>query len=284
MNISTSAFYYKPRRNRAIRDFNDAQLRDEIEKIQAERVDAGYRTVREQLYRSYGRWVNGKKIRRVMNTYGLHARIRKHFITTTDSAHGFPVYPNLIAGMSVTRLNQVWVADITYIRIGTGFVYLAVILDVFSRRVVGWAISKSLTHSITIAALRMAINARQPDSDLIHHSDRGVQYACSEYIAFLKTHNIKISMSRSGNPYDNAFAESFMKTLKKEEVYLWDYESFIDVAERIPYFIEEVYNKKRLHSGIQYLPPEEFEDILSDKNRKNKLGQITLKITGKRPA
>jgi transposase InsO family protein len=130
----------------------------------------------------------------------------------------------------------------------------------------------------------MAINARQPDSDLIHHSDRGVQYACSEYIDFLKAHNIKISMSRSGNPYDNAFAESFMKTLKKEEVYLWDYESFIDVAERIPYFIEEVYNKKRLHSGIQYLPPEEFEDILSDKNRKNKLGQITLKISGKGPA
>jgi putative transposase len=174
MNISTSVYYYKPRQSRAVRDFNDAQLRDEIEKIQAQRYNAGYRTVREELYRSYGRWINGKKIRRVMGTYGLQARIRKRFITTTDSAHGFPVYPNLIAGMSVTRLNQVWVSDITYIRIGTGFVYLAVILDVFSRRVVGWAISKSLTHSITIGALRMAIIVRLPGSDLIHHSDRGV--------------------------------------------------------------------------------------------------------------
>jgi transposase InsO family protein len=284
MNISTSVFYYKPKKSRAVRDFNDAQLRDEIESIQEEFPCAGYRTVQTYLYSRQRRWHNGKKIRRVMGKYGLQARIRKAFVRTTDSDHGLPVYPNLIAGMIVTGVNKLWVADITYIRIATGFVYLAVILDVFSRRIVGWAISKSLERRLTIEALKMAVALRDPPPGIIHHSDRGVQYACQEYVDLLTLHLFKISMSRSGNPYDNAFAESFMKTLKKEEVYLWEYENFIDVAERIPYFIEEVYNRKRVHSGINYLPPVEFESILADEKRRKELGQINLKISGKSPA
>jgi putative transposase len=279
MKINTSTFYYRPKKDRAIRDFKDAHIRDEIEQIQLERPYAGYRTVHWQLFRRYGKWVNGKKIRRIMRKYGLRAHITRRFISLTDSKHGFPVYPNLIRGMTVTAINQVWVSDITYIRIGTGFVYLAVILDLFSRRVIGWAIAKALTHRLTVAALRMAIELRKPGPGVIHHSDRGVQYACDAYTDILQEHKFCISMSRTGNPYDNAFAESFIKTLKKEEVYLWEYESFVDVVERIPYFIEQVYNKKRLHSGIQYLPPVEFEAILSDKDRKRKLGQLALKLS-----
>lgn len=283
MNISTSTFYYRPKKSRVLRDFRDAQLRDEIEAIQTEFPCAGYRTVRTYLFNRRGRWYNWKKIRRVMGKYGLLVKIRRAFVRTTDSTHGLPVYPNLITGMTVTNINQLWVADITYIRIATGFVYLAVILDVFSRRIVGWAISKSLDRRFTIAALQMAIELRKPPPGTIHHSDKGVQYACHEYVALLKEKGFLISMSRSGNPYDNAFAESFMKTLKKEEVYLWEYENFVDVAERIPYFIEEVYNRKRVHSGIGYLPPVEFERILSDEKQRKELGQINLKISGNSP-
>ena len=279
MALSTSTYYHKPRISRAQRDFNDAQLRDAIEVIQKDFPCAGYRTVQTYLYRRHGAWYNGKKLRRVMGRYSLSAQIRRKFIATTDSNHGLSVFPNLIRGKVVTGLNQLWVADITYIRITTGFVYLAVILDVFSRRVIGWAISKTLDHRFTLDALRIAIKNRYPFFGLIHHSDKGVQYACKEYVQLLKDNNIQISMSRSGNPYDNAFAESFMKTIKKEEVYLWEYENFIDVAERIPYFIEQVYNRKRVHSGIHYLPPVEFESILADKKQKEKLGQINLKIS-----
>jgi transposase InsO family protein len=284
MKISTSTYYYKPKRDRAVRDFKDAQLRDEIESIQTDFPYAGYRTVQTYLFRRRGHWFNGKKIRRVMGKYGLQVRIRKAFVRTTDSEHGLPVYPNIIAGLTVTGINQLWVSDITYVRIGTGFVYVAIVLDVFSRRIVGWAISKTLSRRFTLEALRMAIETRKPPVGIIHHSDQGVQYACLEYVELLTQNGFRISMSRSGNPYDNAFAESFMKTLKKEEVYLWEYESFIDVAERIPYFIEAVYNRKRVHSGIGYLPPEEFEAILSDENRRKELGQINLKISGKSPA
>jgi putative transposase len=284
MNISTSTFYYKPKKSRAVRDFNDAQLRDEIEIIQEFFPNSGYRTMQTYLFQRHHRWYNGKKIRRIMHKYGLTAKIKRAFVRTTDSDHNLPVYPNLIAGMTVTGINQLWVADITYIRIMTGFVYLAVILDVFSRRIVGWAISKSIDRHLVIGALRMAIELRKPLPGIIHHSDRGVQYACQDYVNLLKQHEFTISMSRSGNPYDNAFAESFMKTLKKDEVYLWEYESFIDVAERIPYFIEEVYNRKRVHSGIKYLPPVEFESILADEKRRKELGQINLKISGNSPA
>jgi len=214
-----------------------------------------------------------------MRKYNLFRRIKRQFIRTTDSRHAFPVYPNLLKGREVTAVNQVWVADITYIRILTGFVFLAVILNVFSRRVVGWALAKRIDHRLSVAALKMPLRTRNPTPELIHHSDRGVQYACREYVKELQDHQVQISMSAKGNPYDNAYAEAFFKTLKNEEVQLWEYESFTDVVERIPQFIEEVYNNKRVHSGIHYLPPEEFEAIVQDEHRKHLLRQMTLKLS-----
>ena len=284
MKISTSTYYNPPKKNHAVRDFNDAQLGDEIEAIQTDFPYAGYRTVQTYLFRRKGGLYNGKKIRRIMGKYGLQVKIRRAFVRTTDSEHGLPVYPNLIRGMTITGINQVWVSDITYVRIATGFVYVAIILDVFSRRIIGWVISKSLNRTFTLEALRMAVMLRNPPPGAIHHSDKGVQYACYDYIEILNQHNFRISMSRSGNPYDNAFAESFMKTLKKEEVYLWEYESFIDVAERIPYFIEQVYNRQRVHSAIGYLPPVwSSKLLLSDNKRRKELGHINLKISATSP-
>jgi len=278
MRLSTSTYYYRPKRSRQEREKADANLRGKIEFVQVEYRCWGYRTVRAHLTRHYGLEVNHKRIRRVMHKFDLLRRIKRRFIRTTDSKHKFRVYPNLLKGREVTGLNQVWVADITYIRILTGFVFLAVILDVFSRRVVGWALSKLIDHRLTLAALRMAIQLRTPAPGTIHHSDRGVQYACTDYIEVLKQEKFQISMSASGQPYDNAYAESFMKTLKYEEVQLEEYVDFPDVVERVPQFIEAVYNRKRVHSGINYLPPEEFETILQDEKRKQKLGQITLKF------
>lgn len=214
-----------------------------------------------------------------MRKYNLFRRIKRQFIRTTDSRHAFPVYPNLLKGREITAVNQVWVADITYIRILTGFVFLAVILNVFSRRVVGWALAKRIDHRLSVAALKMPLRTRNPTPELIHHSDRGVQYACREYVKELQDHQVQISMSAKGNSYDNAYAEAFFKTLKNEEVQLWEYESFTDVVERIPQFIEEVYNNKRVHSGIHYLPPEEFEAIVQDEHRKHLLRQMTLKLS-----
>ena len=176
-----------------------------------------------------------------------------------NSNHPYPIYPNLTRGLILTRLNELWVADITYIRILAGFVYLAVILDAFSRKAIGWAISKNIDRALTIEALKMAIEQRKPAAGCIHHSDRGVQYAAHEYVDDLKVHKFVISMSGKGNPYDNAKAESFMKTLKTEEVYLSDYRSLQDVLENVPAFLRDVYNAKRLHSSIGYLPPNEFE-------------------------
>jgi transposase InsO family protein len=213
-----------------------------------------------------------------MRKYNLFRHIKRRFIKTTDSQHLYRVYPNLLKGLEITDMNQLWVADITYIRILTGFVFLAVMLDVFSRRVVGWALAKRIDHRLTLEALRMALRTRKPRAGLIHHSDQGVQYACTQYVKELEEHEVCISMSAKGNPYDNAYAESFFKTLKNEEVHLWEYESFTDVVERIPEFIEQVYNRKRVHSGIQYLPPEEFEAILQDVHRKKSFGQVTLKL------
>ena len=186
-------------------------------------------------------------------------RIRA-FTTTTDSKHGYRRYPNLLKDHGpLTDLNEVWVTDITYIRISTGFIYLAAIMDLFSRRIVGWAISRRINADLVVAALRMAIETRRPGVGCIHHSDQGVQYACREYIELLEEWCFKISMSRKGNPYDNAAMESFFKTLKYEEVFLLQYETEEDVLERVPHFIEEVYNTKRLHSSIGYLTPVEFE-------------------------
>ena len=206
--------------------------------------------------------VGERKLRRIMKKYDLHARIRRAFVHTTDSNHSHRVYPNLLPARTVMGLDEVWTADLTYIRIGNGFVYLAIILDLYSRRVVGWHVSKRIDGDLAVVALRMAIERRNPKPGCIHHSDRGVQYLCKEYIELLKTHKFWISNSAKGNPYDNAWTERFMRTLKQEEVYLANYETYLDVIENLPRFIEEVYNEKRVHSGIDYMTPNELEEMV----------------------
>lgn len=265
--LSTSSYYYQPKTDPKQKAITDSDLRDLIERIQIEFPRYGYRRVQKHLARE-ALTVNAKRIRRVMREYGLCAEVSRTFrVATTDSGHSFGVYPNLMKDVEVTGLNQAWVGDITYIRIRTCFVYLAVILDLYSRKVIGWAISRSLHRALCIEALKTALEERKPPQGCIHHSDRGVQYACDDYVRILEEHGLRVSMSRKGNPYDNAFAESFMKTLKYEEVWLWNYETYEEVIERLPHFIEEVYNKKRLHSSIGYLPPEEFEQLIINNNQ-----------------
>ena len=186
-------------------------------------------------------------------------QLKKRFVTTTNSGHAHRVYPNLLVHCTLDGLNQAWVADVTYIRLPTTFVYLAAILDAYSRRCIGWALSRWIDTRLTLAALDMALMHRRPASGLIHHSDRGVQYAAGEYVACLEAAGAPISMSAVGNPYDNAKAESFFKTLKREEVYLRDYRNFEEAEANLERFIEAVYNTKRLHSSLGYLPPIEFE-------------------------
>lgn len=265
LEISTSGYYYKPKVDPTVRAMRDADLRDHIEKLQIEFPRYGYRRIRADLLRQNLR-INSKRIRRVMRENGLFAEVKKAFkMATTDSNHEYRIYPNLVKGIEITEPNQVWVADITYIRIATCFVYLAVILDVYSRKVIGWAVAKHMKKELCIEALKMAIETRKPKAGCLHHSDRGVQYASHEYVRMLTDNEIAVSMSRKGNPYDNAYAESFMKTLKYEEVLLNDYETFTDVLERLPHFIEAVYNKRRLHSSLGYMTPEEFELIYKQK-------------------
>jgi len=205
--------------------------------------------------------VNHKKVLKMMKKMGIACRKRRKFAVTTNSSHGLRTYPNLAKDLVVERPDQLWCADITYIRILTGFVYLAAIIDAFSRKIVGYALGKGPgQRKLPPEALKMAVGERNTDN-LIHHSDNGIQYCSYDYVDILNANDILISMSAKGSPYDNAFIESFFKTLKAEEVYLWEYETYTDVIDRIPYFIEDVYNSKRLHSSIGYLPPEEFEDI-----------------------
>jgi putative transposase len=227
--------------------------------VQADFPKAGYRTVQCYLRRR-GRFVGERKIRRIMKQFSLHAEIKRAFGHTTDSNHAHRVYPNRLPGRCLTGINQAWAADLTYIRIANGFVYLAVVLDLYSRKVIGWAISKHIDAELALSALRQAIQTRQPAPGCVHHSDRGVQYLCNAYVALLNEHKFAISHSAKGNPYHNAFVESFRNTLKQEEVYLANYETYLDVLENLPSFIEEVYNEKRVHSGIDYLAPSELEE------------------------
>ena len=203
--------------------------------------------------------VNHKRVVRIMRKDNLLALQPKRFKVTTDSNHKFEIYLNLAARMKLTGINQLWVADITYVRLKTEFVYLAVILDRFSRKVVGWALDRTLAIRLTVGALEQAIERRQPKPGLVHHSDRGLQYARGEYIALLEKYHMIPSMSRPANPYDNASCESFIKTLKREEIYAHKYENLEHLRTNIEEFIDEYYNRQRLHSALAYCSPEEFE-------------------------
>lgn len=235
-------------------------LRDAIQRLALAHRHYGYRRIGAQLRREGWR-VNHKRVLSLMREDNLLCLRKRAFVpTTTDSRHAWTVVPNLARGLTLTAIDQLWVADITYVHLSEAFAYLAVVLDAHSRRVVGWALATHLQAQLAIAALDRAIAARQPAyGSLIHHSDRGVQYACGDYAARLKTHGIQASMSRVGNPYDNAKAERFMKTLKQEEVDGRAYRDASDARRHIGRFIDEVYNRQRLHSALNYRPPEEFE-------------------------
>ncbi len=240
------------------RPAEELDIRDQIQKIAVEFPAYGYRRITAAL-RDRGFVVNHKRVLRMMREDNLLCVRRRRFLVTTDSRHQLPVYPNLAGQMVPTAVNQLWVADITYIRLRTEFIYLAVILDAYSRRVVGWALGRTLEAQLAVAALEMALRERKPPAGLVHHSDRGVQYAALVYTQLLQQHGIAISMSRKGNPYDNAACESFMKTLKYEEVYRNEYDDFADAYARIGEFLEQVYNQKRLHSALGYQSPAQFE-------------------------
>jgi transposase InsO family protein len=261
--VSRSWYHARPSGDeRAVRD---VALREAIEALLLELPGYGYRRVTHALARA-GWPVNHKRVLRVMRAESLLCHLKRHFVVTTDSRHGRPTYPNLLAETLLDGLNQAWVADITYIRLPTTFVYLACVLDACSRRCVGWKLARQIDTRLTLAALEMAVAQRQPAPGLIHHSDRGVQYASADYVARLQQLGARLSMSATGNPYDNAKAESFFKTLKHEEVYLNDYQSFAEAEAHLGQFIEAVYNVKRLHSGLGYRPPAEFETALLTTN------------------
>ena len=236
----------------------DMELRDAIQKIAVEWPSYGRPRITEELRRR-GWMVNAKRVRRLMREDNLLCVRKRKFVVTTDSHHARRVYPNLARNMILTAPDQLWVADITYIRLRDEFVFLAVILDACSRRVIGWELDRTLEDSLTLAALRMALSRRIAEPGLVHHSDRGSQYASNEYTELLQDRGITISMSRKGNPWDNAACESFMKTLKYEEVYRTEYRDLAEARASIREFLEKVYNQKRLHSALGYLPPAEFE-------------------------
>jgi putative transposase len=238
----------------------DLLLRARLQELAVEhRRLRGYRLLTRKLRRE-GHVVNHKRVLRLMREDNLLCLRRTKYVFTTDSRHDLPVYPNLARRVALTALNQLWVADITYIRLRNEFVYLAVVLDAYSRRVIGWELGRSLQVELAIGALQMALEGRNwKAGELIHHSDQGVQYASLEYTQILKQREILISMSRRGNPYDNARAERFMRTLKEEEVYGRDYQDLEDARSRIGEFLEQAYNRQRLHSALSYLTPEEFE-------------------------
>lgn len=239
----------------------DMELRDQIQRLALEWPQYGYRRITAELHRQ-GVEANHKRVLRLMRDDNLLCLRKRRFLATTDSNHALAIYPNLVPDLTLTSINQLWVADITYIRLLREFVYLAVILDAYSRRCIGWALEPYLEAELALEALRMAFATRPVEAGLVHHSDRGVQYASMAYTNLLKEQGIHISMSRRGNPYDNAQAERFMRTLKYEEVYLFEYETFAEARMRISYFLEAVYNQKRLHSAIGYLPPAEFEQSI----------------------
>jgi transposase InsO family protein len=255
--VSRAGFYRWQKPPSSVGD-PDLAVRDEMQRIALEFPCYGSRRIAAELQRR-GQKVNRKRVQRLMGEDNLLCLRKRKFVITTDSNHDLPVYPNLASTLVLTGLDQLWVADITYIRLELEFVYLAVMLDAFSRREIGWALDRTLEASLAIEALQMALRRRRPAPGLVHHSDQGVQYASTDYTNLLKASGITISMSRRGNPYDNATCESFLKTLKYEEVYRSEYRDLDEARAAIGTFLEKVYNQKRLHSALGYLPPAEFE-------------------------
>jgi putative transposase len=258
LSAVSRASFYRSLAPKAAGSDADMDLRDAIQRIALAWPCYGRPRLTAELRRQGWR-VNPKRVYRLMREDNLLCVRRRKFLVTTDSAHGLRVYSNLARTMVLTTINQLWIADITYIRLQLEFVFLAVILDAFSRRNIGWALDRTLSAELTLTALRMAVSRRAIPPGLVHHSDQGVQYASRDYTEFLQGLGIQISMSRKGNPWDNAACESFIKTLKYEEVYRSEYRDLEDARASIGQFLEKVYNQKRLHSALGYLPPVEFE-------------------------
>jgi len=256
LGISRGWWYERARSREP--DAEAVALRDAIEQIVLDCPGYGYRRVTHALRRA-GWVVNAKRILRIMREETLVCQLPRRFVVTTDSRHGFAGYPNRLRERIVDGPNQAWVADLTYIRLPTTFCYLAAILDAFSRRVIGWDLSRTIDTNLTLAALERAIAHRHPGPGLIHHSDHGVQYASTRYVARLEDLGAHISMAAVGNPYQNALAESFFATLKREEVTLHEYRTFAEAEANLERFLDDVYNHKRLHSSLGYRPPSEFE-------------------------
>jgi putative transposase len=258
LELSRAGFYRKPGEGAEKRDHGP---REALQKIAAQTRRYGYRRMTKELQHR-GWKVNHKRVLGLMRQEKLLCWRRKSWIRTTDSEHGLAIYPNLARDLKVSGLNQLWVADITYIPLQIGFAYLAVILDAYSRRVVGWAVDETLEAKLTLAALRMALRRRGAPAGLVHHSDQGKQFACRPYVKLLRAHGIRSSMSRAGNPYDNALMESFFKTLKLEEVCGCEYQNAAQARRRMRAYIENIYNRQRLHSALDYVSPSEFETQL----------------------
>jgi putative transposase len=256
------AGFYRFEEDRLARPDRDMDLRDALQQIALEWPSYGRPRITAELRRQGWR-VNPKRVGRLMREDNLLCVRKRKFVVTTDPNHSRKVYPNLAGQMALSGIDQLWVADITYIRLETEFVYLAVVIDAFSRRVVGWALDRNVEDELTLAALRMALELRRPAPGLVHHSDRGSQYASGDYTDVLKAQGCQISMSHKASPWENAGCESWMKTLKYEEVYRQEYRNLAEARASIERFIEKVYNQKRLHSALDYRPPAEFERALS---------------------
>lgn len=257
MGVSRAGYYRQAKHGQQAR-VGAVELHAAVQAIALEMPAYGYRRVTAEL-KQCGWVVNHKRVLRVMRQDNLLCLRRRRFVRTTNSDHSLPVYRNLAAEMVLTGIDQLWVADITYIRLESEFVYLAVILDAYSRRVIGCHVGATLKTELVMSALEQALSMRRVRPGLVHHSDRGIQYASQAYTERLRQHQIEISMSRRGNPYDNAYAESFMKTLKHEEVHRCEYRSLEEAQERIEQFVHRVYNQKRLHSALEYRSPMQFE-------------------------
>lgn len=264
--VSRASYYRRWQRRKPSEE--QMAVRDRVQRLALRYRYYGYRPITRLLKRE-GWVVNHKRVLRLMREDNLLSLRRRKFVITTDSAHDWKVYPNLARRMQVSGINQLWVADITYVRLQQEFIYLAVILDVYSRRVVGWSLSRQLDSRFAQQALKMAWDQRRPAPGLVHHSDRGLQYSCGEYVQQLESYGMTISMSRPGNPYDNAWAESFMKTLKVEEVDGRRYRNFDHAESCIGTFIEDIYNQQRLHSALEYRSPVDFEAALRNEFPKN---------------